>query len=1229
MNKAAILIVEDEAIVAADLAAKLRQLGHEVVGTAGKGEEAVAMARRLRPQVVLMDIRLKGPMDGVEAAAAIRRQNNVPVIYLTAHSDAATLARAKLTEPFGYILKPFDERELATHIEMALYKHQAEQELRRQREWLRVTLTSIGDAVLATDAGGRITFLNPVAAELTGWSPEEATGRPIGEVFRIINEKTRRPADDIVARVLREGCVVGLANDTALVSRDGREVPIEDSAAPIQDDAGHVLGVVLVFHDVTENRQAREALRAAKDELEEQVEQRTAALRRTMGSLQAERQRFQDVLDNLPAYLVLLSRDYRVPFENRFFRERFGTSCGRRCFEYLFDRTEPCENCETYKVLETGGPHRWEWGGPDGRTYEIYDFPFTDADGSTLIMEVGLDITDRRQAEGKLEQYRQHLEELVQERSGQLEALMQALPVGVAICDAQGGLSLTNPAFERIWGGAAPDIDRIADYPRREGWCAETGQPVAADQWAALRAARHGETVTGQHLQIERLDGSRAFVHNNAAPIRHADGRVLGSAVAILDVTEAEAAVRRHNAVLQGINRILEAALAASTEDELGRTCLAMAEEVTGSRMGFLGEIGPDGLFHALAVSDLGWEACAMSDGAGKRRTPGSFPVHGIYGRVLQDGKGLFTNEPGAHPDRIGLPAGHPPLEAFLGVPLLRDGQTIGMIAVGNRPGGYRQEHMQALESLAGAIVQAIDRQRAEAALATAKASAEAANAAKSRLLANMSHELRTPMNAILGMIDVALPKAVDPVVRDCLETARGSADLLLTLLNDLLDTARIESGRLELESAPFSVREMLDHVTRVLSVRASEKGLSLYCRVPDEIPDAVLSDRMRLQQVLLNLAGNAIKFTERGEVEISVRGESRDDQARMEFAVRDTGMGIPPDRLESLFQPFAQADPSMARRFGGTGLGLSICKSLVELMGGRIGVESEVGRGSTFSFHVALPLAGQLPVGAGMPTAVAEAAPAALRILLVEDNPANQKLATYILQDRGHAVEIAEDGRAAVDLAGKNRYDVILMDVQMPGMDGLEATAAIRRGEGGGDRVPILAMTAHAMMSDRDRCLASGMDGYLAKPVNAREMIALVEGLARAPAPAAPVAPEPAATASPTTAIFDREEALARCFDNRDMVRKMIESFFRDTEELFPPMRAALAAGDLEEVGRLGHRIKGTVIYLAAQPAIDAAQRVEQLATAPGGAAQAVDALEQACTALKALLAEQDPSFI
>jgi two-component system cell cycle sensor histidine kinase/response regulator CckA len=258
MTPARILIVEDERVVARDIESRLTRMGYAVAGVTRFGEEAIRLAEERRPDLVLMDIRLKGAMDGVAAAQEIRSRFQLPVVYLTAYADDDTLGRARVTEPFGYILKPFQERELQTAIEMALYKHRAERELQESRHRYAVTLNSIGDAVIATDRQGCVTFLNPVAEELTGWRLAEAAGRPLAQVFRITNEETRGPVEDPVARVLRQGAVVGLANHTVLIRRDGKEVPIDDCGAPIRDDGGTVTGAVLVFHDITERRKAEE-----------------------------------------------------------------------------------------------------------------------------------------------------------------------------------------------------------------------------------------------------------------------------------------------------------------------------------------------------------------------------------------------------------------------------------------------------------------------------------------------------------------------------------------------------------------------------------------------------------------------------------------------------------------------------------------------------------------------------------------------------------------------------------------------------------------------------------------------------------------------------------------------------------------------------------------------------------------------------------------------------------
>jgi PAS domain S-box-containing protein len=782
------------------------------------------------------------------------------------------------------------------------------------------------------------------------------------------------------------------------------------------------------------------------------------------------------------------------------------------------------------------------------------------------------DITERKRAE-----------EVVQRSEALLRAVTDNSPDPIFLKDRDCRLLFANPATLRAIGKPAEEVIGKSDEEFYDN--PEVGRAITANDRRIVLSGRD-EVV---EEAIPRPDGSTRIFLSMKSLFHDAQGQVIGIVGIARDITErkqAEEDLRRKEADLRDAQRVTH----------VGSWNWDAKTDVT---------TGSDEL---LRIYGLDPTTQAMPDFRAQRGR--CYPVeewervNAAVQRTMQTGVGYE-----------------------LDVQAIHDG---AMIWVTTR-GEVVRDADGRIVGLRGTVQDITDRKRAEEAIQRAKAAAEAANEAKGQFLANMSHELRTPMNAILGMIDVALPRATDPTVQDCLQTAKGSADLLLTLLNDLLDSAKIESGKLELESAPFSLRRMLDQITRVLAVRASEKGLCFYCRMPDETPDAVVGDRMRVQQVLLNLAGNAIKFTERGDVEIHLHTLSQDGEACLQFAVRDTGIGIPASSQERLFQPFTQADASTTRRFGGTGLGLSICKSLVELMGGRIWVESAVGKGSTFYFTVRLPLAKELPADFDAPVAVPTAACVQLRVLLVEDNPANQKLATYILQDRGHLVEIAGDGQEAICLTEQNHYDVILMDVQMPGMNGLEATAAIRNREDGGKRVPIIAMTAHAMRGDRDRCLAAGMDGYLSKPVNALEMIGLVESLARGVTPAAqPVVATsgPAETANQATApVFNPEEAIARCFDSEDMVREMIQCFFDEVDNSFPKMRAALEKGDLEEVGRLGHRMKGTVVYLGAHPAKEAALRVERFCKCGGGtpaeAEEAVTALERECMALKAVLAE------
>jgi len=399
------------------------------------------------------------------------------------------------------------------------------------------------------------------------------------------------------------------------------------------------------------------------------------------------------------------------------------------------------------------------------------------------------------------------------------------------------------------------------------------------------------------------------------------------------------------------------------------------------------------------------------------------------------------------------------------------------------------------------------ERERAEAELKIAKQAADDANQAKGDFLAYTSHEIRTPLNAIIGFSDVLMTSPLNDTQRDYSRRIKNAGTRLLTLINDLLDLSKIEAGKLNIEYADFELRQTLDEVVQEQAVKAREKQITLQLTIDDNVPDALIGDSLRLRQIVLNLIGNAIKFTPaQGHVITRAQVVAYGEQPRVRFSVTDTGIGIPPDKVGALFERYTQADASTARKYGGTGLGLSICKSLVELMGGSIGVTSEAGKGSVFSFE--LPFKVQAAKAAVAPVPPAANSIAGMRVLVAEDNEHNQLLIELLLKKQGVQSVMVSNGVEAIENLGQNSYDLVFMDLEMPVMGGFEAVAAIREAEKqSGTRMAIVALSAHAPDEQRESCITAGMDDYLMKPINTKALQAVLHRFA------------PSQAAAPTTA--------------------------------------------------------------------------------------------------------------
>jgi len=631
--------------------------------------------------------------------------------------------------------------------------------------------------------------------------------------------------------------------------------------------------------------------------------------KRAENLLRMERERFFGLLERIPAFIYVQGANNMAEYGNKAFREQFGEYEGKKCFELFHHRNAPCDVCITQKVIETGNPMAAERSYPNGKTFQTYEHPFDDPDGTRKTIVMGVNVTERNKAIQALAESEAKYRELVENANAIIIRWT---------CD--GKLTFFNEFAQTFFGYSEKD-------------------------------------VLGKHMI------------NTISP--HTE----------------------------------------STDRELG----PLINEIAANPEAF-GQVENENIRSDGTRVWVSWSHRGVYDEAGKLT------------EILSVGADMTT--------RVTM----------------------------------------------------------EKELLKTKNKAEIASKAKSEFLANMSHEIRTPLNGVLGMLQLASMTGVDGEVRDYIETALESGRNLLTVINDILDISKIEAGKFAVDQSNFSPRQVVESVVRTFVHQSGETGITLSSEVDDDVPDILIGDSSRIRQVLFNLVGNSMKFTNQGSVSVSIHSipALKDESHRLLFTVKDTGIGIPADKVEYIFDAFTQVDGSYRRKYQGSGLGLGIVKRLVHLMKGVITIDTNVGRGTTISFALEMNAPEQKEAMENHKAVISNFDPTSARLLLAEDNRVNQIMARRSLEKTGFSVECVNNGAEALDALNVKNFDGVLLDIQMPVMDGMEAAQRIRDGEAGAanQTIPIIALTAHAMNDDKHRFLTSGMDAVVAKPFEMEELV-------------------------------------------------------------------------------------------------------------------------------------------
>ncbi|WP_148574361.1 ATP-binding protein [Nocardioides caldifontis] len=760
------------------------------------------------------------------------------------------------------------------------------------------------------------------------------------------------------------------------------------------------------------------------------------------------------------------------------------------------------------------------------------------------------------------------------------------------------------------------DVDPATYVPSLEGFFRRIhpdDQPVLEE---SMRNARLGQPGYGLDFRYVRKDGSIGWFRGLGRTQHDDQGRPVRMRGTVQEVTDLkETELQLLDSVV--LNTLMQVMAAAANESATLAEALATVREALLGHDDWQRAVGFEVVPGADGTRDL--EVYRGVEAAQEEPTP---VERALAERVLEKGGVVF--EETAHPETPSI-----------GFPLVLGGEPL-LVVVITACSPFERHAM--LRSLVGQVsdqlARVAEREQAAKELASARDAAMEASRLKSRFLATMSHEIRTPMNGVIGLNELLLRTDLDPHQRRLAQGVQIAGQALLGLINDILDFSKIEAGELELEAVEFEVRGVFDQVTTMLASSARDKGLAMEIRVDPDVPARVVGDPTRLGQVLSNLVSNAVKFTREGGVDVHATVvEQAPDEVTLRFEVADTGIGISEPQRQRLFEPFRQADASTTRTFGGTGLGLAIARQLVSALGGELGVESTPDAGSTFWFTARFAAASTVETTSSRPGAAPSPASTSSRlghVLVVEDNEINQLVALGLLEALGYTAEVAPTGEEAVKLVHGRRYHAVLMDLQMPGMDGYAASRQIRAEEPEGHRVPIVAMTASAIEGERERCLAAGMDDFLTKPVTSARLEAVLRRYAATPTAVPEVVEEPPAPSVPALDPGRIDELLALGERAVPLVERAVGNFVKGMPDVLAELGKAVADEDAAALRAAAHKLKGSALNLGAKQVADVSRRLEELAD-EGRTTDAAPVLEElreaaprACEALDTYQAER-----